>query len=271
VKNLEKVTICTVEEQGLVLPLGIQNSSGNFVQDIVFRPWRLKEERELIELRENNKDLNLASYVSLALATMCKKLGPYDFGEMNLVEKKLIISQMYLADVFYAYVLLRIKSIGNKMSIVFQPQWSNKQLTIESDLNTVEVKKPNSYKDACWTYVLKNPIEIRGKIVTEFNLAPQKWNSLEQYEELGNQSDQSSAKIMLILASVIGCKEIDNDLVLIEKELDEMSKLDIETLSYFIDENSLGPKMVVEGKHKGRSFRAPIDWGYDNFFLISSV
>ena len=111
-KTQKSVYTQTIQERGPVLPLGIADSGGNYHQDISVKPWRMKEERELGELRDQNKDANLAKYVSMVLSTMCTRLGPHDFTNMEFDHKRLVISQMFMADVFYAYVWLRIQALG---------------------------------------------------------------------------------------------------------------------------------------------------------------
>jgi hypothetical protein len=270
-KQTSEIYTKTVEEYGPTLPIGLVDSSGTVLhKDIEIRPWRMKEERELSELRDKNKNSSMTSYISMVLATMCTKLGIYDFSNMSFDKKRSIISQMYMADVFYTYVWLRINSLGEKFPVTFHPVWSNKPINMVADLNSIETKCVNELKAINWEYKLKNPIKIRGTEVSTFNMTQQRWNTIELLEESGPVSSLT-AKQSLILASISGCKEIDKQIVLTLKELDELVKLDIERLAFLIDEKSLGPKMILEGEHKGREFTTPIDWGYDNFFAVSSV
>jgi len=267
----KKEKIQTIKERGALLPLGIQDKSGKLHRDISVRRWRMKEERELGELRDRHKDANLATYVSMILATMCTRLGPHDFEKMKFEERCLILSQMFMGDVFYAYVWLRINCLGHSFPIEFQPAWSNKPLKIKADLWSVQVKSAESYESSCWAYKLNDPFEIRGKKVTGFRLSPQRWSSMEQHNAVGAGSNQGLAKLIIIKSSIIGCEGIDGEIMLTDNELDELSKLDLEKLTTLLDQNVLGPVMAVEGEYRGRPFRAPIDWGYDSFFGISSV
>jgi len=261
----------TVQQRGAVLPLGITDATGNLHRDLAVRRWRMKEERELGELRDKHKDANLATYVAMVLATMCTRLGPHDFSKMKFEERCLILSQMFMGDVFYAYVWLRINCLGNVFPIEFQPGWSNKPLKIKADLWSVVVKSAETFDEACWRYELNDPIEIRGTEVKAFKMAPQRWASMEQHDAVGAGANQGLAKLIIIKSSIHECEGIDGQIILTDDELDEMSKLDLERLTTLCDEKVLGPQMAVEGEHKGRPFRAPIDWGYDNFFGISSV
>lgn len=262
----------TMAERGPVLPLGIGDTGGTLHQDLSVRPWRMKEERELGALRDEHKSANLAEYVSMVLATMCTRLGPHDMDGMKFAERRLVIGQMFMADVFYAYVWLRIQALGADLPIKFNPRWSAEAVTVHADLNTVEVVSAKSVEEASWQYELKNPIEIRGVEVTEFKLAPPRWSTLESIEAIGGGSnDTGLQKSALIRSSVVECEGISGSLMLTDSELDELTKLDIETLTRLMDDKNLGPVMVVEGKHRGNPYRVPIDWGYDSFFAISST
>lgn len=260
----------TIESRGAALPLGIVDNAGAYHQQMAVRPWRMKEEKELGALRDEHKSANLAEWVSIVLATMFTKLGPYDFASMELPEKRLVISQMFIGDVFYAYVWLRIQCLGAEFPIEFSPAWASKPIKIKADLNTIEIKTADSFEDASWDYALKNPIKVRGKDAKIFKMGPQRWSAIEAHDSMVGTRDTSRSKEVAILASVFATDTIEN-LPLTSGDVEELSKLDIERLTTLIDDHHIGPQMAVEGSHKGRDFRAPIDWGYDSFFGISSV
>jgi len=261
----------TIQDRGPLLPIGIA-SGGKLHQGFDVRPWRFKEERELGRLREDNKGANLAQYVSVVLATMCTRMGPHDFTQMSENERLLAVGQMYMADVFYAYVWLRIQSLGNEFTIKFQPANAPEPLNIVTDLNTIEVDSVDELEQTFWEYELKAPCRIRGKTAIGFKMGAPRWDALERAPKLG--TDSGAAKLAVLLGSVaeIRCENSEPIVTaLAPDELDELTKRDIETVTALMDKNNLGPDMSVEGKHKGRPFRVSIDWGYDNFFSISSV
>jgi len=258
-----------MKDQGARLPLGVEGPDGSFRKDISVRPWRMKEERELGALRDQNKDANVAQYVSMVLGSMCTRLGLHDFEQpqMKLQQKQLAVGQMFIGDVFYAYVHLRLQTLGPELLLNLTcPGCQNKIENFAADLNTVEVQTCEKLADACWEYHLHSPITIRGKEVTDLVMGPARWNALEMLKGGGI----GTAKPAMIQASVhaLGTIEDSHQAVITEAELDEMSKRDIEALTKLIDKHSIGPNMAVEGKcgKCGRPFRLPIDWGYDGFF-----
>ncbi len=260
----------TIAKRGARLPLGISHG-GALHRDLAVRKWRMKEERELGELRDENKDANLAKYVSMVLATMCTRLGPHDFDKMSFDQRLLAVSQMYMGDVFYAYVWLRIAALGSEFKLTFKPSWAPKPLPITADLNSVEVRSAESAEDASWEYQLQDPIVIRGKRTTRFMLGPVRWNTLENIETLGQTANTAVVKSGMLTASITGCDGFDGPVHLVDSDLDELTKWNLESATNGVDEHSIGPNMRVEGTYKGREFKASIDWGYDRFFAISST
>lgn len=257
-----------LKNQGARLPLGVESGS-QYIKDIAVRPWKMKEERELGALRDNNKDANVAQYVSMVLGTMCTQLGPHDFTapSMKLEQKQLAIGQMFLGDVFYAYVYLRLQSLGPDLILNLNcPTCQNKIENFAADLNSIEVKTCENLAAACWEHELINPISIRGNEVTHLVFGPPRWNALEMLKGQG----MGVAKPAMIHASIHGVGQLETaqQMVITEAELDEMSKRDIERVTKLIDEHHIGPSMAVEGKcgKCRRDFRLPIDWGYDGFF-----
>lgn len=264
----------TIADLGPRLPLGVEDGNGKIYKDIAVRRWRMKEERELGELRDSNKDATVFQYVSMVLATMLTKCGQYDFDDeaLKFEQKRLIIGQMIMGDVFYAYVWLRIKSLGPDLGLKVRCSKCTKPIEgFNADLNSVDVVTAESMEDACWEYNLRDPFQARGQQIQQLVIGPPRWNSLEMLEGIGGIG---KAKPAVIRASVfgLGSKETADQIVATDAELDEMSKMDIELLTNEINDRTVGPNMVVEGKcpYCQFTFNLPIDWGYDSFFAVSS-
>jgi hypothetical protein len=262
----------TVAKLGPKLPLGILGPDKTYQRDIAVRPWRLKEEKILGRRREQNPKMNMGKYVSIVLATMCTKLAGQKWDELLLddtIEREMNISTMWMPDVFYAYIWLRLQSMKKTLDMKLQSPYSGQEFDFVGDLKTVEVKVPVSLDACMWEYELIDPIKVREKQVTKLVLGPQRWNHIEQ---MGDVSI-GAAKETVILASIHSLPEVqDTPIALAEDELDEMSKEDLETLSDRIDIHGFGPVMSLDAicPRTKRSFVVPIDWRFDNFFGISS-
>lgn len=270
----------TLAEQGARLPLGIRASDGAYRKDIAVRPWRMKEERELGRIRDQNKDANVAQFVSMVLSAMCTRLGPHDFESMSKPEERQVhVSQMFMGDVFYAYIWLRIQAMGHELGLDVTCPRCRHSYPFVADLNTVETVVVENEEQARWEYELKAPFEVRGKTVERLMLGPSRWNGLEMMS--GNSISTGEAKAGIIRSSIVGLGTPDWDvdeagnlrpLVLTDAELDEMAKRDIEAITNSIEKHAVGPNMAVEDKCNrcGAEIKLAIDWGYDNFFGDSS-
>lgn len=263
----------TLAQQGAVLPLGTPTPDGiALARDISCRPWRMKEEVELGALRDKNREANLAQYVSMVLATMCTRLGGHDLEKMKYEERLVVISQMFMADVFYAYIWLRTQTLGNEMALKIACPACKKKSDLTADLGTVEVKAVEKHADAEWDYTLSTPFTIRGIELKSLRLGPARWNAVESIPS-NVPLNSGRAKAEVIRCSIVGYNDV-RPVVLGDNELDELGKRDIETLAKRIDEHAVGPMMVLEeacpNPKCGEPMRFPLDWNYDSFFGSSS-
>lgn len=266
-----KIQTKTLAEQGPQLPIGITDSGGNPVRAIGVREWKMKQEKELGELRDKEKDASMAQYVSMILSSMCTQLGPHDLEKMKPQERRVVISQMFMADVFYAYTYLRTMAVGSNFHLKIPRCPScKKPMDMTADLGTVEVKVAGSEKDTQWTYKLQKSFTVRGKEVKELTMGAARWSSIESASANGQSLNAGLAKATVIRASLVAVD--GQQVVLAEHEMDDLSKLDMEALTAQIEERAVGPQMIVEENCDKCSYemKIPIDWSYDSFFGSSS-
>ncbi len=258
-----------LKDQGPKLPLGIRDNSDVFHRELVTRPWRMKEERTLGELRDKNRGANMAEYVSMVLASMYQQIGAMDFNKMKFDERRIMVSRMYLGDVMYAYVWLRREALGSTMETEIVCQRCRHRWPFPVDLDTAEVTVAPTLESCFHEYVLQNPFDLRGQKVESITLGPTPWGATEQMGVVGiNQGLMKAGIIRGSIHAIAGM----NNVVLADHELDEMTKRDIEAIAALIDERNPGPDMSIEGlceKCKGE-FKISIDWNYDSFFAVSS-
>lgn len=260
-----KVTKTTIAQRGAVLPLGSESGG----RSVAVRDWRMREERELGALRKENENANMAKYVAIVLGHMCTSLGGNDFvKETDPVRKHLSISMMWVPDVFYAYIYLRIKAMSEKLKVKLKSPYGGEPFDWTADLTTTEVACCEKLADAQWLYQLEYPFELRGKKVTQLLFGPQKWNALEN---LASNVNIGAAKALVVISSLHGVPELGDNVLIDESELDDMAKPDIERIAGYINDYGIGADMTMEAKdHAGRPFNAVLDWTYDSFFGSSS-
>lgn len=267
----------TMAALGDKLPIGILDTDGRLHKDIVTKPWKTRDERELG--KKLAPDAQISDHVPIVVANMCSRIGPHDMDALDDGQKGLILSTMYMADVFYAYALLRMKTMGPRLPLDVNCPRAGCGVSFPyvGDLTSIEVVAVDDLDAILWRYDLEDPIEIRRKQVTHFKMAYPKWSVMDQSRGNPNEAD---VKAYVIQASIVGINDEQVPVALALNELDELSKRDFEGLQEGINKHFLGPKMGIEGKctpavctrfkRGGFEFKLPIDWSYKNFFGASS-
>lgn len=267
----------TIGEYGDKLPIGILDRDGRLHKDIVCKPWKTRDERVLGQ--KIAPDAGMIEHVPLVVANMCSRIGPHDMDAIPDAEKSVIMSTMYMADVFYAYTLLRTKTMGHRLQLTVQCPRNSCGVTFPyvGDLRTTEVMAVEDIDSILRRVDLKDPITIRKKTVTHFMLSAPKWSVMDQGKGSMNEAD---IKAYVLQGTIVGLNNEEEPVSLTLNEIDELSKPDFEDLQENINQNFFGPKMGLEGKctpdvctrfkQGGIDFKLPIDWTYRNFFGGSS-
>ena len=268
-ESCKRYEIVTIEELGATLPIGTLKENV-LMRDLDSRPFTMKQERALGAIRDKQRQINVAKFVSVVLSHLCTKVGHYDFAAMKESERLLSVSQMFMSDVYYAYVWLRMQAVGSEITMDLTCPNCQNEFVYVGDLNTVEVRVPSeSVESLTWEYQLRDPFELRNKKVEGFKLGIARWGSLEPVAT--GAFNTGEAKAALIRGSV---QEIFgwDAVALGSDELDDMSKFDLEGIANTIEANRFGPDMAIETNCPkcNHSMASMLDWGYDSFFSISS-
>lgn len=271
----------TLGEQGMNMPLGFTTPDGSLSKTFSIKPWRMVEEKELSQAKKDDPAQSLATYVSTVVAYMCTHLGHYNFADhkdgkpMEMAERRVIVSQMYMGDVWYAYVCIRRESLGDVLKLKLTCPRCRKSFPWAGSLASLGVNASQTVEDCMWEYELANPVAIRGKTATKFRMGPQRW---QVAESVYGDPNEAMAKEAALRASIYHINGEADRIQLGSGDLDLLTKLDIEQLSGDIDEHFIGPNMAIElnedhpCEHCGykEPRLIPIDWSFDRFFAISS-
>ena len=268
----------TVRELGPTLPIGVKSPQGAVGKELVVRPWRMREEKAIARALSALPDENFGTRLAIVMSVMCQRLGPVDLDQIkDIPARRLIISTMTMPDVFYAYIWLRIQAIGNEIKFNFKcpKQKCHHEFEFVADLMSTEVKVPVDETDLYWEYKLKTPVQIRGLTVEGFRMGPQQWMTAE------NAVASDGPKVSVIQGSIRGFsneKTIDKttnqpiEQKLLDSELDEITKYDLEGMFSAISKHQFGPVMAVDVTcpQCEHSWESSIDWRYESFFVVSS-
>lgn len=271
--------ITTLEELGYRLPCGtVDTTTGQLDKSIAFRTWNLRREKQLGKIKTSSAGESVMTFMSAVLTIMCTRLGGlrpgYDeAGGLKMkpqafAQLRLQTSNLVLEDVLYTWLLLKCVTTGYDLKVDGNCPHCRQEAHILADLKTTTIKYVDSFDELFWTYTLKDPVQVRGKEISELKLGPARWSVLEHTKASG--IDTGGQKADLIYGSVEEVGELGK-IALLDTELDELSKRDIEAIAAEMDARAIGPDMRVDYTCE-KCFRAAklqIDWNYDTFFGFS--
>lgn len=264
----DKIKKTTFAQLGANLPLGVQDGDGVLAKPFEVRDWTMKEDRAVGALRDKAGELGVGRFIAEFIAKMALRVGNHDFEKMKDAEKIVVVNQMFLGDVFYVYVWLRVEALGAELPLDLQCPKCREPISMKADLSSLDVKTANNLNDVRWTYDLKKPFDVRGKKAERLLMGPPRWSALSG---LKGQMNLGLARFSAVKGAIWGV-DGHGDITLADHEIDEMRKVDIEEIQNSIDGHFVGAEMAVEVECPGcaRKSLVSLDWSYDTFFSISS-
>lgn len=275
----------TAKEQGYNLPIGIVQGA-NLVKPFSLGDISPDVEREVGRYREENADLPATIVVSKLISCILTSVGGADFGtkkdgkEMTPDEKLLEIRKMYMADVYYMYLVARMKELGNDYVIPYVcPFCGIRAPKMSCDLESMDVVNALSVEALRHEANLRIGIKMRdGSVKKKVYLSPILWFEFERKEigEIG--SNEMLLKLFMLEKAITGVEGAES-IPLSPEEFNTMKKIDRELAGEQLGEMNAGPTLVVSGqcpgkkagKPCGREYNYPVNWDYDHFFSISSL
>lgn len=269
-----KIKVTTLKELGPNLPIGVKNAGGNYSKNISILPWKVKDEKELGRMRDE-EDASVSNYIGIILSYMLSEFGGKKLKREEITASRLFFSQCYVPDVFYAYIWLRRNVLGKDLKMSNTCRHCKKETELVVDIDTLEVKTVEKFEDSLWEYELLDELELRGKKIKKFILGPPKWFHIDEIYSV-NRINVGAIKDETLRGSIVDIPELTGgtgEIVLSPEELEELTKRDLETLISEIDEHSIGPNMLIEWQCEScrREHESSIEWVYDHFFGGSSL
>lgn len=262
----------TLAELGPVLPLGIPDAANTLQRDFDFRRWTGKAMRDLGKLRDDTREINMADHVGLVFSVLAEKMGAHDFQKLKRNEQKAVVSSMFMGDVFYAYCYARVQAMGPELIVDFTCPMCRENFKYKADLNDMNVITARSIEDTYWIYTLEDPVQIRGRDVTELSMGPARWYSVINAQIQG-QYDLEGGKLAVAAGAIRGPVGREQ-YPLAQREIDELSGRDIEGIIAQLDSHYIGPDLRIETQCPNERCKTNIaqmiDWSYNRFFAASS-
>ena len=266
----------TLSELGGTLPIGIQTGGqGTYARDIVVKPFRVKEEKLIGTFRANARSLTSGKLVANLLATVCSKIGPYDFETIEREsERMLCVSNMYMMDVLYAYLYTRVATLGGKIKVA--QECPNCRFGFEPivDLGDMDVKvlADDQPKDLTWTHTLTDGLVYNEKLCKTITVGLPTWASMDNPNLAGQGAMNIANREVDVLRHSIVAIDGERVIALNPDALDELTLRDKNGLLAAISDFTPGPELVVayDCPRCAHHWMDMIEWTYDVFFKGSS-
>lgn len=266
----------TLAQIGKVLPIGYRDQSGTVHREFELCEWGWDTEEELGDLAEKEGEMTMPVYVSEVVGRGLAKLGAIDFSRLKRSQRRLIVSNLYFADVLYVYVWIRIGALGHQLRLEeFKCPKCRKSIDYVGDLRSLEVKVVSGEGGKVPTERVELPrkFSYAGAERDTVTVGPLKWAFMETDDEstLTNPAKLRRATMRHGIVSVEGAPE--GPVVLSTVHLKQIGSKGVNRIVGAIDEIGGGAVMQIEGrcpKCRKDFPRQTIDWSHGDFFGRSS-
>jgi hypothetical protein len=259
---------------GRFLPIGVLHGA-QLHRGFALRPFRMKEERELENIKARNPGISMADFVASVMAHMFTSVGPWtNFASLTEAERRLIVSQMYLADVMYAYIQLRIEAIGTDIGFDLKCPACRKRWRWTADLSQTDVVvAEGGPASLTWLHELRDGLTTPKGEVRSLVLQPPRWHAMSGVRTRVDESPNEGDLKLQLIASGIRQAGDHADLPITIDILEGLSKYDLERLSRSIDADTPGADLELESKcpNCGTEFSHALNWSWGFFFGGSSL
>lgn len=259
----------TLGELGGLLPIGVA-SEGALHRQFAFRRYTTANEREFETIRKEKKNISTPEFVIEILSRMCTRVGPYDFDSLDPSQRRLVLQNLYMGDVFYLWTCLRIEALGPDVRFKLDCAACRTELRPGVDLNSIDVRYVDQPSQLFWKHTLRDGLELGSSVEKELILQPPRWSILISNER-NKKTAISDLKVSVAIGSIrqVG----DGKKSPTRRDFDSMSKYDLEFLQKSVDDHAPGIEMEFEVEcdqcdHKNRY---GFDWTFDFFFGASSL
>lgn len=277
------IEVVELEKLGNSLPIGVIQG-GKINRGFSLKPLKGAEEREIGRWKGENEGAPVTKIVSKVLTVLLETLGGESFdggvGMGEVEEEKALqkIGRLYAPDVWYMYTIARYNEFGSEYAIPYECpnptcKLFGKEVKIASDIGKMDVHVINDLKLLSTKVQLRRGFKYKNegvkKVVT---VSPLLWASMVAQEFTSCIGNENLFKLYHIQKCITGIEGVQIPVMLTENEVDDLSKVDIETIYNVINDVNIGPVMQADGECKcGFKFKVPLNWEYDHFFSVSSL
>ena len=268
------MTKTTQGAHGRQLLIGVVEGT-KLEKDFEFKPFTWKEEKRIDQLRneKGGSSGHTARVVLDVLAHMLTRWGSNeDFQALKHRKRVEILDQQYLEDILYAYICLRVETMGElmQMQITCQKPFCEHEFPWDGDLSALSITTTNLIPQPIW-FQLRKQVTRAGKRIDALAVEPPRWRAMTELKT--GSALEADVKRSLAFSGIAKVRTADNEIIAASKSMmDSMMKLDVSRLVRLLESNDFA------GTDTRVSWRCPecgtrvittMTWGYD--FLFSSA
>ena len=272
----------TLLDLGKMLPIGVPSGNPAILEKgFAFKPYRFQEERELDKIR-NKKDgakNHPGKIVESVLAHMLTEWGgDTEFSQKSEKVRRNAVRNAYMADVLYAYVMLRIEAMGSILGVKVACPHCEHEWKWRTDLEGLEidfVERLEEISDKL--YELRSGLKYGEKSYNVLSVAPPTWAAVSDIPQGTRRGGNGDIKARMILSSIRQATVSGDPKAPAVSAgsalLNGMIKRDVEELTLFIDESfpNVDLSMEIECPKCESTFGHAVQWNWDFFFSSSSL
>lgn len=278
----ERLQVKSVKELGFNLPIG-HVEGGEFRRGFALAEYGYELEKEVARFRRMNDNIPNTRVVTKVLSLCVTQLGGKPLVPPEVIdpaEREAVamqkIGQLFMADVYYLWVRLRMEELGSQYKSPFQCFSCGNSGEFMTDMDSMDVfcvKDPSILEQEVKLF---KGLKYRGNVVkNSVTVNPVRWCHIDTQEMANVGNEPTSLKLHFIRAAITGVNGIVEPVALLDEEIGSLRKIDVEMLSDAVNNTNLGPSLTLIGKCPNPDCKAPfswpLNWDYDHFFSTTSL
>lgn len=267
----------TLELYGQSFPIGVDRGDGGLAKAFAFDriDYEFEERLDRARNRKGGPGNHPAKIATEVLASVLTEFGgDTEFATKNHKHKVAAIEGAYMEDVLYAWVCLRVETMGADLAIRWECVGCEHEWTWSTDLKGLEVTvldTPPKPKTVGLIY----PVSWGDQIIDTVELLPAKWRAVCQTKNAQRRGTLGDIKAGLVRSAVRSVRtKAGVELPLAPRIFELIHKLDRERMAQVMDSKEF-PRcdltFEIECPECAFVQRTPLDWTWDFFFGSASL
>ena len=275
VEEGQKFLSSTLKMYGHSLLIGVDNA-GQLAKSFSFRRFTFKEELEIAKLRKrkDGPGLHDAKIATEVLAYMLTEWAGEDVSQKAHKHKLMALRSAFMEDVLYAWICLRVETMGEDLAIKTQCPACRHTHTWVTDLTELEVSATSEAVEPV-KMALKSPIPWGDQEITHVVMMPPRWSSIYNVVQAGQVEGLDPIKRAVVQGAIYSAVTGDGT----ERPCDprireQMTKLDVERIAKAFDSAKFprnDASFEIVCPECGQAEETSLDWTWGFFFGSASL